>query len=244
MLNEIYAAGFFDGEGSIHITKDGRAQISVTQKKTEVLEMFKEKYGGEIYSKSDNSRVSHWKVTSRNGMIKFLTDIAPYSIVKKFEIELGLRAIYRISEVATGYHPLSEEEIKERGKLRYEMQMLRPSKLFEKTIAQEKQYRESVKKSHNFRCKDCNSDLQDTPLFNQIVTNGILICRKCHGKRGVHELKPLTKEHIEKVLSENSNLDDACEKLGIGRAALYKKRKKYGLPDRVSNRGNYKKSEL
>jgi DNA-directed RNA polymerase subunit RPC12/RpoP len=231
MASKEYWAGFFDGEGSIHINKIGGVQVAVTQKKVEVLKELVSQYGGQIYSKHRKySDISNWKVNNRSQIINFLTDIAPYSIVKKEEIALGLKAAYLLRKVNVGCNPLSHDEMQERMDNRYAMQKLRPRKLFQNTLSLESQYRDEVKKQHNYKCHDCGKDLKELGVLEQLIRDGVLICRKCNGKRTTKEHRPLTREQIEDALKTTKTLEDACKKLGVVRCTLYKKRKKLGMP--------------
>jgi DNA-directed RNA polymerase subunit RPC12/RpoP len=236
MLNEIYVAGFFDGEGSIHIGKDGRPQVAITQKKTMVLEMVKEKYGGQIYSKSlkSGSSISHWRITARETIIQFLTDILPHSIVKKEEIEIGLKSAYLMRTINVGCNPLSTGELADRLKLREAMQNLRPNKLFQGTTTLERQYRDEVKKQYDYKCAKCGKDLKELSPIEHLIRDGVLMCRQCNGKLSRKKHKPLTKESIEEAMKSTGNLDEVAKKLGIVRCTLYKKRIEYGMESRYN----------
>ena len=91
-----YLAGFFDGEGCICITEktDKEAKrgigyriiVDVSQKKPEVLELFKERWGGSILN---GKRCKRWTVYSENAL-SALIDLAPYLQIKRQQAELGI----------------------------------------------------------------------------------------------------------------------------------------------------------
>ena len=96
-----YAAGFFDGEGSITITcrtqKNGRYKYyamlaRITQVDINPLLFMQEKFGGGIYptKRPSGKPISVWQVSARNAE-EFLIKIYKYSIVKKDEIDIALK---------------------------------------------------------------------------------------------------------------------------------------------------------
>lgn len=68
---------------------------------------------------------------------------------------------------------------------------------------------------------------------NQEHEHQELLCRSCHAKIHMrakpNNLKEVTKEEIIKAIESTKNLFDACKSLGICRATLYDKRKKFNL---------------
>lgn len=241
MPSNEYWAGFFDGEGSVSINSGGRVQVSITQKGRKILELAQQDFGGHIYCKSKKilSPISNWKVCSKVESLNFLNAIYPYSIVKKKEIELGLKAIELIRSNNLGCEPLMPFEQEERMQVRQEMQDLRPQKTFRNLRSEEYLWREEIKKQSNFRCSSCNQDLKDVSPVYQVIRDDKLICRKCNALRNIKEIKPLTKEQIESAIGTTENLEEASKKLGLVRSSLYKKRKKLGLPQLEGHRGGY-----
>ncbi|OHB71637.1 MAG: hypothetical protein A2W23_05045 [Planctomycetes bacterium RBG_16_43_13] len=231
MPSNEYWAGFFDGEGSVSIHNGLRMNVAIAQKKTFVLELAKKQFGGSIYSK--NSKItnpcSHWKITKKSLIVNFLEAIYPYSIVKKTEIEIGLRAVKLIRDVNVGCNPLTQPELIEREKLRMELQDYRPAKNFRNLQSEEAIYRNSIKEKYAYRCSECDCDLKDKSPFFSIVSDDRLFCRKCSKNRNARELKVLSKEQIVDATQKTKNLDDAAKILGISRQGLLRKRRKYGL---------------
>lgn len=120
-----YAAGLFDGEGSVSISRSGdrvwlSVRLSISHR--DVLEEFEEHWGGyvRIHSKRCNT-VHQWYM---HGTLAedFLTDVLPYLRVKKKDVELGLRFITTIQ--ATNI-PLTAELTAARLALAAEMLSLR-----------------------------------------------------------------------------------------------------------------------
>ena len=102
-----WAAGFFDGEGSVFVeiaknknTRRGVRNLltaSVTQTSTPCLNLFKEYFGGSIATITEsrrqhmnNSVCYMWRVRSKDALT-FLEAIAPYVVVKKEQVELALQ---------------------------------------------------------------------------------------------------------------------------------------------------------
>ena len=95
MVSEVekaYAAGFFDGEGSVSIAKPrsrrGYAvQLAIGQKDSRPLTWLQSIWGGSIRSFGSNAFL--WE-TSSAGAGRFLTDIFPYLKVKQEVAALAL----------------------------------------------------------------------------------------------------------------------------------------------------------
>jgi len=239
MLSNEYVAGFFDGEGCVSINTTGRCTISITQKNPEVLYLIQKQYGGNVHCKwKKHFECSHWLTNGKQDVIRFLNLIKPYVVVKKKEIDLGLQAAALVRDGNIGCNPLSIEERETRMLIRQQMQELRPKKTFQNLSSQEYLYRENIKKLSDFKCNACGKDLKDTRIRDQIVSQDKLWCRGCAASRtNKKPLKPISKDRIEEVLSICNSLDEACKILDIGRSALFKKRKEYGLPPRIMMRG-------
>ena len=95
----IYIAGFFDGEGCIS-GKTPReycptVKISITQRRTEILYWIKETLEmGRVYTYC----TSHWVITNKKDVGKFINLILPYSKVKREELIVGQRLNSLIGE--------------------------------------------------------------------------------------------------------------------------------------------------
>jgi hypothetical protein len=231
MLTDEYIAGFFDGEGCIYINPVGRVGVSITQKKPEVLKMISEKYGGSIRLHDRACATFKWEVSSRKEMLFFLKRILPYTVVKTEEIQIGIQAAILIREDNKGSRSLSVEKTNRRQELRQELQNIRPTTKFCNRIASETRKRNRIKKLFEYTCSVCLKDLSGEDAFNQIITKeNKLVCRKCNPRSMTpNNLKPITKEEIIKAIESTKNLFAACKSLGICRATLYDKRKKFDL---------------
>lgn len=96
-----WAAGFFDGEGSISITKRKRTEgfvehhlsVQIVQKDKRPLLEIQKYYGGSLTSTNGNKgRTSVWRLRFHGTKAgAFLEAIFPYSLVKKEEIAIGLK---------------------------------------------------------------------------------------------------------------------------------------------------------
>ncbi|MDO8752579.1 MAG: LAGLIDADG family homing endonuclease [Anaerolineales bacterium] len=86
-----YAAGLFDGEGSITLTRHRNnrthsPQVSVTSTDYEVVRWFRERFGGSVVTKQprkSNHSVSYdWRLTDRRALA-FLELIRPYLVIER-----------------------------------------------------------------------------------------------------------------------------------------------------------------
>ncbi len=229
MIDIRYWAGFFDGEGYVTINKVGGVVVGISQKRAEILDLAVKQFGGTI-SNEHGPGTSVWRTGQADEVKNFLSLIYPHSIVKIEEIEIGLKAAELIRRNNQGCVPLTFSEMEDRMNLRDELQALRPMKTFTKIASKIRIERDAIKEQCGHKCSMCGEYLKGTSPFYQIISDGKLFCRKCHGRRHQHELKPVSKESIENALASTNNLDEACAILGINRSSLYKKRMKYGLP--------------
>lgn len=98
MENNIYMAGFFDGEGCIRINKRIRGTyteymvfVTVGQKDGAIIDWMVENYGGgSYYIKRDGSYV--WTATNKIAH-EFLKRITPYLKYKKPQAEIAINFI-------------------------------------------------------------------------------------------------------------------------------------------------------
>lgn len=101
-MNIQYIAGFFDGEGSIVISKN-RIRISLPQTNKEILEEIK-KYFGVGNLTVLKKRKEHWKdawsyyVSGSKACFKVLNELEPYLILKKDKAKKGLSFIQEIKD--------------------------------------------------------------------------------------------------------------------------------------------------
>lgn len=86
-----YAAGLFDGEGSISLVRSRRnrthsPQVSIASTDYEVVDWFRERFGGSIVTKQprmSNHSVSYdWRLTDRRALA-FLEVIRPYLVIER-----------------------------------------------------------------------------------------------------------------------------------------------------------------
>jgi len=90
-----YLAGFFDGEGSIQITKTGNShslQVSISQLDPRPLIMCMEKWGGSIRRQPDKRgfrTLVIWIVAARKAL-RALEDMRPLLIVKAAQADLAI----------------------------------------------------------------------------------------------------------------------------------------------------------
>jgi hypothetical protein len=93
MISSQYSAGFFDGEGCINVSscrKTVLIRTLVVNTNLTILEMFKERWGGDIYCNKKGKE--HWKQAytwrlSNSAAHLFLEDIYPFLVVKAPQAE-------------------------------------------------------------------------------------------------------------------------------------------------------------
>lgn len=101
-MDDIYFAGFFDGEGCVSINKTSggkrkytrpgfQLRLNVANTNFDVLYALQNKYGGKVYErKKKNARTyGNWIAVSRQ-CINPITLWLPYSIVKTKQLEIAL----------------------------------------------------------------------------------------------------------------------------------------------------------
>lgn len=95
-----YAAGIFDGEGSISIGRSHRYKTftmlaQIINSDLRVIEWFKEKFGGYVWTRSRKGKKEHhytiytWAVSARAGA-DFLGILLPYLIIKREQAVIGI----------------------------------------------------------------------------------------------------------------------------------------------------------
>ena len=96
----VYAAGLFDGEGCVGIyryTNNGypsrRIVVTLNQRAPAVIEWLAQRWAGTTNERANTNGnpIHHWNVVTIRAK-KFLTDIQPYVIVKKAQVDYVLRA--------------------------------------------------------------------------------------------------------------------------------------------------------
>ena len=89
-MNPEYFAGFFDGEGCIHVSKQHQLLAVTTQKQRHVLDLASQKWGGRLYYVGANRNSWQWRL-SGNEAQGFLMEILPYLIVKQDVAALAIQ---------------------------------------------------------------------------------------------------------------------------------------------------------
>lgn len=126
-----YLAGFFDGEGTISISRVKKSAtsragfglaIQVSQNERAPLELFLARFGGKIYSQNwkKATRVFYsWQLTNSATRRTFLESISKYLVVKKREAEIALAFLSTVGP--SGGSWLSDEESDKRNEERLVM---------------------------------------------------------------------------------------------------------------------------
>ncbi len=118
-MNDIWAAGFFDGEGCISIDRImqrknicHRLHVSFSQKSRPILDALQEEYGGGISGYSRPSGQHGNLVFTGPKAVVFLKRILPYLKMKGVEAQLGLD--FEELRLKTTARPLDIEDIAQR----------------------------------------------------------------------------------------------------------------------------------
>lgn len=101
IMGLFYLAGYFDGEGSITLSRGSNGHYTlvcgVSGVKPNALKLFHERFGGSLYyQKRTNAKwrdIFMWRISGEKAEL-FLEEIKPYLILKKDEAELGLTFRY------------------------------------------------------------------------------------------------------------------------------------------------------
>ncbi|MDE2232911.1 MAG: hypothetical protein KGJ90_02150 [Patescibacteria group bacterium] len=99
-LKSAYAAGIFDGEGYVDIYKATQSKASknpsfmlrvvISQKDGKVMNWLQKNFGGYVHRYRRNSNyIYRWDIRSQ-AAFNFLTQILPFSLIKKAQIQLAL----------------------------------------------------------------------------------------------------------------------------------------------------------
>jgi hypothetical protein len=120
-----YAAGFFDGEGSIGVYsyrkdqtnngggKYGSMSISISQRKRETLDWLVDRFGGSVYLNGTHkpNPIYQWRLNAKQGA-DFLRAILPWLRDKRDQAELALKfaETVRVNPVDGIHSPLTNEE--------------------------------------------------------------------------------------------------------------------------------------
>ena len=116
MISTEYVAGWFDGEGCIHVSEDkytSTLHVIVGQAYRPILEEVLLKYGGHI--SKERSRENHktiWQWSCKSKLAEaFLADIYPFLHEKKKQAWLALEFRAQCFVVQHGpYRPVTDEE--------------------------------------------------------------------------------------------------------------------------------------
>jgi len=124
-----WAAGFFDGEGSIGIRKDSKTRhyylhLTVAQVDVASLQVIQSLFGGRINQREKRTEkrraISSWRLASQ-GARQVLEALLPFLIVKRRQAEL---AIDLCNDTANRWGVVTEEEVAKRENIRQSISRL------------------------------------------------------------------------------------------------------------------------
>jgi hypothetical protein len=113
-MNNAWLAGYFDGEGCIHLQKDVRQnkravymlQVCITQKNPATLYLLEKEFGGQVYQHAKGCY--RWRVVSR-AALHFLLAIEPYCIIKADQVRLAIEFAKTLRSDNLGSTPMDDE---------------------------------------------------------------------------------------------------------------------------------------
>lgn len=108
MISNEYAAGFFDGEGSVYAAvRNGKTtrphptiMICISNTHEGVLLLHKERWGGSIHKRSvvkdRHKQIYQWALAPKGGR-QFLADVYPHLIIKKDVAKVAMEMLELVS---------------------------------------------------------------------------------------------------------------------------------------------------
>lgn len=129
-----YIAGFFDGEGCICCVKSRnnnlRLRVTIVQRTSPVLRKIAKLMNcGKVHKKKTDSSYGNslfvWYINDQVSLLKFIQVVLPYSIVKKKQLELGLKFLSTVSECGGTGHILKPSTLKKRRKIAKQIKELK-----------------------------------------------------------------------------------------------------------------------
>ena len=142
ITNIAYAAGLFDGEGSVDIYKASTSKASknislmlrviITQKDGLIMNWLQDNFGGYVQKnvRPDNNWVYHWDIRSKAAE-DFINSIMPFVKIKKPQLELALEFQKKKSEYlhtlkgTQKFRALNAKEIEERLEIKERIKKLK-----------------------------------------------------------------------------------------------------------------------
>jgi hypothetical protein len=119
-----YWAGFFDGEGSVVITRTGQVRLMIAQKKHEILYLLIPEFGGSItYNKL--TKVHQWGICNTDAIRKFVTHVRPYLSVKAEDVDIAVECCGLIRTKNLGCSRIPKEQFEKRLELRNKLLSIR-----------------------------------------------------------------------------------------------------------------------
>ena len=137
-----YAAGLFDGEGSIDIYKASTSKNSksislmlrviITQKDGKIMHWLKDNFGGHVQmnKRPDNNWIYHWDIRSKAAET-FINAILPFVKIKQSQLLLAIEFQSKKSGYLTTlkgkqkFRKLTEEELNERLEIKEKIKKLK-----------------------------------------------------------------------------------------------------------------------
>lgn len=131
-----YIAGFFDGEGCITCVKikskknknkkqSPRLRIQLAQRDPYILLKITKllKYGRISQKKSSGNYV--WYLNSRLNLTHFIKTVLPYSVIKKKQLEVGIKFLKLLGEGCGAGYPISKSNLTKRLRLHKKLKELK-----------------------------------------------------------------------------------------------------------------------
>ena len=136
-----YLAGFFDGEGSVFVSRiweTGKYEryrrlvirVKATSRDKYVLDLFQDIFGGRVYQKTGEKEKNYppcydWVLTGADNIKRFCLHILDYSLIKHEQLMLALRFLRTMYTQFDGSRRLTAQQKNEREVIRQEFKKYR-----------------------------------------------------------------------------------------------------------------------
>ena len=111
-MNSAYAAGFFDGDGTVGVRYNNRSsmlvRVAVTQNKRAILDALQREFGGKVFERKEGGRYE-WRLTRKTETKNFLETIFPYARGKLSQVAMALNLLAFPTFQRAGVPPVWKE---------------------------------------------------------------------------------------------------------------------------------------
>jgi len=138
-LSPMYLAGLFDGEGCLYVfeisckrkhgvIKQMMARVMISNSHLPVLEIIQAQWGGRIHElASKPKKLANYRldICSQDPILKILTDMQPYLLIKKDQVDLFMVDYAPTMRGSGKYLPLTPEQHAKRREVKEKLSALK-----------------------------------------------------------------------------------------------------------------------